>query len=106
MDHIRASRFQCLDLVVAEMYAVRESDVTAGQSDAVQICDVPQSTFLLDEFAFGPVFRRMRMDHHATRSRQLRNLFQQLTRATDRKTRRETVADTTTSFAVPFIEQG
>ena len=59
MDHIRTRGFECLDLVVTEMNAMREGDVTTGQSEAIQIRDVPQSTLLLDELTLGPVFRRM-----------------------------------------------
>ena len=82
-----------------------EGDVTASQPDAIQIRDVPQPTLLLDKLALGPVFRRMCMDHYATRSRKLSHLRQQLARATDRKPWGDTVANPPARFPVPLVEQ-
>src|SRR5215217_1363468 len=87
------------------MNTVGEGDVTTSQSDAIEIRDVPQSTLLLHKLTLDPVFRRMRVDHHTARSRKLCNLRQQLARATDRKPRRETVANTTTRSSMPLVEE-
>src|ERR1051325_4931679 len=47
----------------------------------------------------------MRMDHHTASTRETRNSLEQFTRATDRKSRRKTITDTTTGAAVPLFEQ-
>jgi hypothetical protein len=55
MNDIRSRSLQRFDLVVAEMNAVSEGNVTTGQANAFEICDVPESTLLLDELAFGAI---------------------------------------------------
>src|SRR5688500_16800535 len=47
----------------------------------------------------------MRVDHHSTLSRQASNLLQQLSRATDRKPRREAITNPALSATVPLLEQ-
>src|SRR5215203_6969098 len=87
------------------MNAMSERDVPASQTQTVKVSDVAESTLLLDEFTFGPVLRCMRMDHHATRTRETGNPLEQLARTTDRKARRETISNTTIRLAMPPIEQ-
>src|ERR1051326_8012582 len=47
----------------------------------------------------------MRMDHHATSTRKLADILQQLARTTDRKSRRKTVTNSAACFSMPFVQQ-
>ena len=92
-------------MVAGKSADVREGDMTPSQPDAVEIRDVAQSTLLLHELTLGPVLRRMRMDHHATRACKLADFLQQLARTTDRKPWRETVTNTAPGFPMPLVKQ-
>src|SRR5215510_11499663 len=105
MNHIRARRFEYLDLVAVEMNAVGQGHVRASQTEAVEIRNISQAALLLDQLALGSVLRGVRMDHHPARTREDRNSLEQFTRTTDRKPRCETIANATTGAAVPLFEQ-
>src|ERR1043165_502028 len=105
MHNVCAGRFEYLDLVAVEMNAMCQCDVTTSQAETVEVRNVTQPAFLLDQLTFGPVLRSVRMDHHATLARQTRNSREQITRATDRKPRRETITYATTITPVPLIKQ-
>jgi hypothetical protein len=98
VNHIRAGRLQRPDLVVAEMNAVCEGDVTTSQTDAIEIRDVSQSTLLLARAHTQSGFPTHACGPSRHALVQAPNPRQQLARATDRKPRRETVANTTARF--------
>src|ERR1051326_3692667 len=104
MDHVSARGFQYLDLGAAQMNAMSQRDVSTSQTKTIEIRNVSQSTFLLDQLTLCSILRSMRMDYHTQRTRETRNSLEQFTRATDRKARRKTVTNATTSAAMPLFE--
>ena len=93
MDHVRAGCSECFDLVNAEMNTVCQGDVPASQTKAIQISNVAQSAFLLDQLTFSSVLRSMSMDHHAAFACKAGDFLEQFTCATDCKARRKAVSD-------------
>ena len=94
-----------LDLIDVEMNTMGLGYVTPRVANAVEISNVAQATFLLDQLAFPSVLGRVRMNHHAALACEAGNVLEQLARATDRKARRETIPDTAICCPVPLVQQ-
>src|SRR5690348_11058260 len=104
MNDVGPRLLQRVDLAITEMNTVGQCDVRSGQTETVEIRDVSQTSFTFNHLAFSCVFRSVRMDHHATVTREARHALQQLASAAHGKSRRKAIANSALRLTMPRVE--
>ena len=105
MSNIRACACENFNLSIIQVNAMSKSNVSSSDSDRVQIGDVALTCLALDHLYLRAILRSVRVNHHASLARKLRNLHQHLARATDSKARRKAVAYAPIGSTMPLFKQ-